>query len=137
VGLDTNSGRSYACRHLLIREPMLRAIVTGILILSLTSCTAWTPITVAPATYIRAHDPAAIWVQLQDSSTLVLGRPRVFGDTLRGISGGVYRNVPLSQVAVLRAQGPAKQKTTIAVAASVVFVVGLVYVLATSDHVQP
>jgi hypothetical protein len=116
---------------------MLRAIVAGILVVTLTSCTAWTPISIAPASYIRMHDPEAVWVQLHDSSTLVLGRPRVFGDTLRGINGGTYRNVPLSQVARLRAQEPSKKKTAIAVGASAVLLVGVVYMITHSDHVTP
>jgi hypothetical protein len=116
---------------------MLRAIVTAILIVSLTSCTAWTPVSISPERYIRMHDPEAVWVQLQDSSTLVLGRPRVSGDTLRGISGGVYRNVPLSNVALFRAKEPARKKTAIAVAGSAVFVLGVIYLLANSDRIQP
>lgn len=116
---------------------MLRSLIAGILLVTLTSCTAWKPVSMSPASYIRMHDPEAVWVQLHDSSTLVLGRPRVFGDTLRGISAGTYRNVPLSDVAQLRAQEPSKKKTAIAVGASAVLLVGLVYLITHSDHVQP
>ena len=91
----------------------------------------------APANYIRMHDPEAVLVDLQDGSTLKLGRPRVMGDTLRGINAGTYRNVPLSDVTRLQAQEPARKKTAIVVAVSAVSLVGLIYVLATSDHVQP
>jgi hypothetical protein len=115
---------------------MLRTIVAAILVVTLTSCTAWTPVSIAPASYIRMHDPEAVWVQLQDGSTLILSRPRVFGDTLRGISAGEYRNVALSTVTQLRAQELARKKTAILVAGSVVFVAGMVFLLAHSDRVQ-
>jgi hypothetical protein len=59
------------------------------------------------------------------------------GDTLRGINAGAYRNVPLSDVTQLQAQEPARKKTAIVVAASTVFLVGIIYVLATSDHTTP
>jgi hypothetical protein len=117
---------------------MLRTIVAGALIIAMTSCTSWTPISIAPASYIRMHDPEAVWVQLQDGSTLVLARPRVMGDTLRGITAGAYRNVPLSQVARLRAQEPARKKTAVVVGVSVVLAAGLIYMLAHSDRItQP
>src|SRR4029077_18789725 len=86
AGLDTNAARSYACRHLLPIGLMLRTIVAGMLIVTLTSCTTWTAVTISPASYIRMHDPESVWLQLRDNSTLVLGRPRVVGDTLRGIN---------------------------------------------------
>jgi hypothetical protein len=116
---------------------MLRTIVAATLIVVTTSCTSWTPVSMAPANYIRMHDPEAVLVQLQDGSTLRLGRPRVVGDTLRGINAGTYRNVPLSDVARLQAQEPAKKKTAIVVAATAVFLIGAIYMLANSDHVTP
>lgn len=131
------TGGSYSSRHLLTRGSMLRTIVAAILIVAMTSCTTWTPVSMAPANYIRMHDPEAVLVQLQDGSTLRLGRPRVMGDTLRGINAGAYRNVPLSDVTRLQAQEPARKKTAIVVAASAVFLVGIIYVLATSDHTTP
>lgn len=114
---------------------MLRTIVAAICIVVMTACTSWTPVSIAPANYIRMHDPEAVLLQLQDGSTLRLGRPRVMGDTLRGINAGTYRNVLLSDVTSLQAQEPAKKKTAIVVAASTVFLVGLIYVLANSDRV--
>jgi hypothetical protein len=116
---------------------MLRTIVAAILIVTLTSCTTWTAVSITPASYIRAHDPDAVWIQLEDGSTLVLSRPRVVGDSLRGITAGAYRNVPLSKVTQLRAQEHSKKKTAIAAAASAVFAAGIIYLLAHSDRVQP
>lgn len=116
---------------------MLRTIVAGILLVTVTACTAWKPISMSPTSYIRMHDPEAIWLQLQDSSIVILGRPRVFLDSLRGISGGEYRNVALKDVVHVRAEEPDKGKTTALVAASVVLAVGFVYLAATSDRTQP
>ena len=113
---------------------MLRTIVAGILIVTLTSCTTWTPVSMSPTNYIRMHDPAEVWVQLQDGSTIVVGRPRVFGDTLRGIVAGGFRNIPLKDVALFRAQGPAKKQTAIAIAAAVLGTVGLIYLATHSDR---
>jgi hypothetical protein len=116
---------------------MLRTVVAGILIATLTSCTSWAPVPMSPTSYIRMRDPAAVWVQLQDGSTMVVGRPRILGDTLRGIVAGGFRNIPLKDVAVFRAKGPAKNKTALAIAAAVVVTGGIIYVATQSDHVTP
>jgi hypothetical protein len=112
---------------------MLRTIVAGILIFTVTSCTTWKPVSLAPERYIRIHDPDAIWVQLQDGSALVLGRPRVFLDTLRGINGGGYRSIPLTNVVQLRAEEPSNTKTALLIASLVVIMTG-VYWTVHSDH---
>jgi hypothetical protein len=116
---------------------MLRIIVAALLIVTLTSCTAWKPVSVTPASYIRAHDPDRVWIQLEDRSTLVLSRPRVIGDSLRGISAGAYRNVALTNVTQMRAQEHSGKRTAVAAAASTVFAVAIIYWLANSDRVQP
>ena len=132
-----NAGSSYACRHLLPRGPMLRTTVTATLIVAiLTSCTAWKPETMAPDRYIRMHDPEAVWVQLHDGSTMNIGRPRVVGDSLRGIVAGGYRNVALKDVTQFRAEEPSKNRTAIAVTAAVLAAAGLVYLATHSDHTQ-
>ena len=115
---------------------MLRSLVAGILIITLTSCTAWTTVPVSPMNYIRSHDPGSIRVTLQDGSVLVVGRPRVFGDTLRGITGGTYRNIPLDQIGRFEAQEPSKSKTAMLIAVGVVFAVGIGYVATSSDRVS-
>jgi hypothetical protein len=114
---------------------MLRAIVAGLLVVTLTSCNTWTPVPMSPTNYIRSHDPSTVWLQLEDSSTMIMGRPRVLADSLRGIVAGVYRTVPLSRVKHFKAQEISKSKTALLVTAGVVFTVGLVYLAATSDHV--
>jgi hypothetical protein len=116
---------------------MLRSIVAGILIVTLTSCTTWTPVSMSPTHYIRMHDPGAVWVQLRDGSTLVIVRPRVFGDTLRGINAGAFRNIPLSDVTLFRAQEPSKAKTTLLIAALVVGTAGFFYLATNSDRMTP
>jgi hypothetical protein len=116
---------------------MLRTIVAAILIVTLTSCTTWKAVSITPANYIRMHDPDAVWIQLEDGSTLVLSRPRVIGDSLRGITAGAYRNVALTKVTRMRAQEHSGKKTAIAAAASTVFAVAVIYLLAKSDRVQP
>lgn len=113
---------------------MLRAIVAGILIVTLTSCTTWTPVTMSPTSYIRMHDPAAVWVQLNDGSTMIVSRPRVFADTIRGIVAGGYRNIPLKDVAKFQAQEPNRKKTAMVIAAGVLATVGLVYLITHSDQ---
>jgi hypothetical protein len=116
---------------------MLRTIVAALLMVTLTSCTAWKPVLVTPASYIRAHDPDAVWIQLEDGSTLVLARPRVFGDSLRGITAGAYRNVALTNVTQMRAQEHSGKRTAIAAAASTVCAVAIIYWLANSDRTTP
>ena len=88
----------------------------------------------SPTNYIRSHDPAAVWLQMEDGSTMVLGRPRVLGDSLRGIAAGVYRNVPLNKVAKFKAQEPSKSKTALLVAVGVVCTAGLVWAATSSDR---
>lgn len=116
---------------------MLRALVAGLLIAVLTACTSWSQVSMSPVNYIRSHDPAAVWLQLEDGSTMVLGRPRVMGDTLRGIASGVYRNVPLSHVTKFKAQEPSKTKTGLLIAGGVLFAAGIVWVATSSDHTTP
>jgi hypothetical protein len=113
---------------------MLRTIVAGILIVTLTSCISWTPVAMSPTNYIRMYDPARVWVQLTDSSTMVVSRPRVFADTLRGIVAGTYRNIALKDVARFQAQGPNKKRTAIAVAAAVLGTAALVYIATQTDR---
>ena len=113
---------------------MLRKIVAGLLVLAMPSCTRWVPVTTTPETYIRMHDPEEIRVRLQDSSEVVLGRPRIFSDTLRGIFEGGYRNIPLNEVVQVKAEEPARKKTAVVIAVSSVLAVGAVYLAANSDH---
>ena len=116
---------------------MLRTIVAGLLIVTMTACTSWKPVLIRPETYIRMHDPEAVWVQLQDNSTLVLGRPRVFLDTLRGTHAGEYRNIPLKDVVKLRAEEPDRRKTALLVSAGAVFAAAFLYLATHSDRTQP
>ena len=116
---------------------MLRTLIAGLLILTVTSCTTWRPVPIDPEGYIRTHNPEFIWAQLADSSTLTLKRPTVVLDTLRGISGGAYRRIPLSSVVRLRAEEPDGSKTAAVVAVSVAATALFVYWVATSDKVQP
>ena len=113
---------------------MLRTIVAGILLVTGTACTSWKPVSMLPERYIRMHDPEAVWVRLQDSSTLVLGRPRVFQDSLRGISAGTYRNIALKDVVQIRAEEPDKRKTRALVAASALVVAGFIFMAANTDR---
>jgi len=129
-----NDAQSYACGHSSTCGPMLRAIAAGILIVTATSCTNWKPVTVEPTAYIGAKHPEALWVQLQDGSTFLLARPTVFRDTLRGVDAGSYRNIPLSKIAGLRAQEPAKGKTAALAVLGVAAVVGIIVLGATSDN---
>jgi hypothetical protein len=114
---------------------MLRTLVAGLLIVTVTSCTSWTPVPMTPKNYIRSHDPAAVWLEMEDGSTIIMGRPRILGDSLRGIAAGVYRTVPLDKVKVFKAQEPSKSKTALLIATGVLFTVGLVYIATNSDNV--
>jgi hypothetical protein len=113
---------------------MLQTIAAGILLVTVTACTSWKPVLMRPESYIRMHDPEAVWVRLQDSSTLVLGRPRVFQDSLRGISAGAYRNIALKDVVQIRAEEPDKRKTRALIAASAVLAAGFIYMAANTDR---
>jgi hypothetical protein len=115
---------------------MLRAIVAGLLICTVNACTSWNPVLVEPATYIGMHHPEEVRVQLRDGSTFLLGRPRVIGDTLRGIDAGSYRNVPLANVAALQAPEPARGRTALLAASSVAAGIALIVWVAASDRVN-
>jgi hypothetical protein len=115
---------------------MLRAIVAGLLICTVTACTNWNPVTIEPATYIGMHHPDEVRVQLRDGSTFLLGRPRVFSDTLRGIDAGTFRSVPLASIAALTAPEPARGRTALLAAAGVAAGVALIVWAASSDQVQ-
>ena len=115
---------------------MLRTLIAGILIVTMSSCTTWKAVSISPERYIKLHDPEVVWVQLQDGSALILGRPRVFLDTLRGVNAGGYRNIPLSNVVRLRAQEPAKAKTALLITALALLTVGTIYLGAHSDRIQ-
>ena len=87
-----------------------------------------------PTNYIRSHDPASVWLKLDDGSTMIMGRPRVMADSLRGIAAGVYRTVPLASVKEFKAQEPSKSKTAALVATGVVFTGVIIWAATSSDQ---
>ncbi len=115
---------------------MLRAIAAGILLFTVTSCTDWNPVSISPESYFRTHNPESVRVQLQDSSTFVLERPRVAQDTLTGIDAGVYRHVPLKQVVRLRAPEAAVARTALLATVSVAATAAVLIWAINGDHTQ-
>ena len=117
-----------------MRAHMLRTVVGGLLIGTMTACTSWRPVEANPATYLGTHMPETVRVRLKDGSNLELGRPNVVGDTLRGVYGGSYRYIPMSDVAQLTAQEPDMTKTIIVTTLGVLALVGSVYLAIASDR---
>jgi len=115
---------------------MRRIIAAGLMTLVASSCTTWKPVQTSPARYIGSRTPESVRVRLRDGSTCLLGRPTVAGDTLRGVEGGAYRDIPLSDVAEMEAPQPDKGKTALVVAAATLVFVGSIYLAATADRVQ-
>jgi hypothetical protein len=113
---------------------MLRTIVAGVLMCTVTACVSWRPVESSPATYLGTHMPETVRVRLKDGSNLELGRPNVVGDTLRGVYGGSYRYIPMSDVAQLTAQEPDMTKTVIVATLGVLALVGSVYMAIASDR---
>jgi hypothetical protein len=94
------------------------------------ACTTVRP--VQPMEYIPKYYPDVVWVTYADSSNeILLDRPAIYGDTLRGTRQGGVDSVAilLEQVRTVRARLPDHTKTALLVSATVVGSVASVYFL--------
>ena len=113
-----------------------RAVAAGLMVVVLSSCTTWKTVQTSPARYIGARTPESVRLRLRDGSTCLLGRPTVAQDTLRGVEGGEYRHIPLSDVEAMEAPEADKVKTAAVITLVSLALVGTIYVAASSDRVQ-
>ena len=85
-------------------------LVLGGLALAAAGCHTVEPVGY-PAEYIAEHGPSHVWVTTGDGSSVELWNPEMHGDTLSGFSVGDYREVPLSDVRLVRASFLAPGRT--------------------------
>jgi hypothetical protein len=116
---------------------MLRAIVASLLIVTLTACTTWRPVGPNPERYVGSRIPESVQVRLKDGSTVVLGRPNIVRDTLKGVEGGTYRYIPMTDVTEMLAPEPDMGKTVLLATVAIVAFVGTIYIAAASDRTEP
>jgi hypothetical protein len=85
-----------------------------------------------PAPYLQAHSPKRIWATLPSGEDVVIDAPRLFGDSLLGVTrtGGETREVwvAVTDLQNVRARRTSAARTALAVALAVT-VVGLAVVL--------
>lgn len=81
-----------------LRHPSARAVL--ILYLSLSACTSWRPNQVTPQAALQTqHPPKSLRVTFTDSSTVVIDKPRLQGDTIVGLDATKTEvRVPLDSV---------------------------------------
>lgn len=113
---------------------MLRAAVASLLIVTLTGCTTWRPVGPNPERYVGAKTPETVSVRLKDGSTVVLGRPNIIRDTLKGVEGGAYRYIPMADVTEMMAPEPDMGKTVLLAALGIVAFAGTIIIAAASDN---
>jgi hypothetical protein len=90
--------------------------------------------TIKPVTLdeLSAMKPQKAYVTQSDQTEVIVTGPQVEGDTLVGYVGGVYEEMPKSQVKEVRVSKPATSKTVLLVTAITVGFGGMVYALAGS-----
>ncbi len=107
---------------------MVRRIVAGLLIPTLTGCTTFGPVA-APTDFITVNRPSEVWVTRGDSSRVAVSRPRFLGDTLIGFVSGRYQQIPLSDVRQVQARRAAPRRTLLLIGSGLA-VVGVLVLLA-------
>ena len=95
-------------------------VLVGLITLSATGCARWRIDNVAPQELLARHRPESMRLTLKDSSQVVIGNPRLRGDTLVGSRGVTQVRIPLDSVA----------RTETPHAGSVPWIVGIGVVLA-------
>jgi len=115
---------------------MLRTFVAGVLIITLSACTRWEPVGPNPERYVGSKTPESVHVRLKDGSMVVLGRPNIIRDTLKGVDGGAYRYIPMTDVTEMLAPVPDMTKTVLLATLGVVAFAGTIWVAIASDNVQ-
>jgi hypothetical protein len=81
------------------RFPQMLCLLTA-----LSGCMGWHTSTVDPATLIAQNHPAAVRITRQDQSRVIIYKPVVEGDSLRGRQGRHPMVVPLSDVSSVSVQ---------------------------------
>jgi len=113
---------------------MLRATVAALLIFTVTACTTWRPVGANPARYVGSRTPESVQVKLKDGSTVTLGRPNIVRDTLKGVEGGAYRYIPMTEVTEMMAPEPDVKKTALLAAFGFVVFAGTIWIAIASDN---
>jgi hypothetical protein len=108
---------------------VLRAFVSGTLLLTMTGCTVMAPVA-GPKEFIPVHEPSIVWVRASGSAqTIALEGPRLVGDTIVGFVEGEYTELPLAQIETMRARQFSRGRTTTLLAGMGALAVGLFFVL--------
>jgi len=78
-----------------------------------------------------------VWVTLIDSSSFVLARPSLRGDTLTGFVDGAYREMPVSDARSMRALEPARLRTALLAGGASVALLGAFAYFQNRSYVGP
>ena len=79
-----------------------RSVVGSVLLTTqIVACSSWRVEPVTPEQFLRDRSPAELRVTQTDGRQLVLGQPKVSGDSLTGITNGTRRGVPFTAVAAI------------------------------------
>ena len=101
---------------------MKRVLVSLVVLLAGAACTLVAPVK-PPFRYVEAARPQRVWITRTDGSELVVGAPRLVGDTLFGFEGVKFHEIPLASIHQLRAAKSAPVRTAgLAIGVSVAFV---------------
>lgn len=73
-------------------------------------------------------------MKLKDGSTVTLGRPNIVRDTLKGVEGGAYRYIPMTEVTEMMAPEPDVTKTAILATLGILAFVGTIWLAIASDN---
>jgi hypothetical protein len=97
------------------------------------ACTTLTTVR-DPARYLVGHNPQRLWLTPSPgTSTVVMDRPSIAGDTLIGIVDGEPRRVPLAGITLVEANAVSASRTALLAFAAVAVPAVFVYANANSE----
>src|SRR5258705_343296 len=95
--------------------------------LSSAACRTMKPVTMDQ---LSALGPDRVWVTQSDQSVVLLGEPKVVGDTLVGYIGKKHERLPSGEVTQLRVQAPAHTRTALLAVGSAAGLIGFLVTVA-------
>jgi hypothetical protein len=81
--------------------PWTRVVSSVLLAAQAAGCSSWRVEQVSPEQLLRDRAPAEVRVARADGTQLILGGPRISGDSLTGVNGGIPRGVPLGDISTI------------------------------------
>lgn len=97
-----------------VTQARWRKVAASVLLAAhLAACTSWQVENVKPAQLIATKAPSEVRVTRPDDSKVVLTRPAIVGDSLRGWSRGAQLGMPLGDVTVIATRHTDAGKTAL------------------------